>query len=40
MSDDQWGPGDPNKWTRAACDAIVAWLDKKAAPPEQPGGAA
>jgi hypothetical protein len=23
---------DPEKWTRAACDAIAAWLDKKAAP--------
>jgi hypothetical protein len=22
---------DPEKWTRAACDAIVAWLDAKAA---------
>jgi len=27
---------DPEKWTRAACDAIVAWLDKKTAA-EQPG---
>jgi hypothetical protein len=22
---------DPEKWTRAACDALVAWLDAKAA---------
>jgi hypothetical protein len=29
---------DPEKWTRAACDAIVAWLDAKAAP-EQLGTA-
>ena len=28
---------DPEKWARAACTAIIAWLDKKAAPPEQPG---
>jgi hypothetical protein len=28
---------DPEKWTRAACTAIIARLDKKAAPPEQPG---
>jgi hypothetical protein len=29
---------DPEKWTRAACAAIVAWLDTKAAA-EQPGTA-
>jgi len=29
---------DPEKWTRAACNAIVAWLDAKAAA-EQPGTA-
>ena len=22
---------DPEKWTRAACAALIAWLDKKAA---------
>jgi len=27
---------DPENWTRAACAALIAWLDKKA-PPEQPG---
>jgi hypothetical protein len=29
---------DPEKWTRAACVAIIAWLDAKAAP-EQAGTA-
>jgi len=29
---------DPEKWTRAACAALIAWLDAKAAA-EQPGTA-
>ena len=29
---------DPEKWTRAACTALIAWLDAKAAA-EQPGTA-
>ena len=29
---------DPEKWTRAACNALIAWLDAKAAA-EQPGTA-
>lgn len=29
---------DPEKWTRAACSAIDAWLNAKSATPETEGG--